>query len=401
MATVSASVRALFEGLKDNREPFLIDSGAGGELAAARVRILLLVILLGIQFVPGISAEARRVTLPLNIVALVLAVLFFYLAWRLPRPWMEGLASSAADVTLVSCGLAAFLLLDQPHAAVNSWTLFEVYFLAIACASLRYNPQACALTGLLAVAQYAGIVAYAAARWNLNDARFYPFRYGMFDWHTQALRMVLLGAAGLVSALIVLRVQRLRYLSDTDRLTGALNRRGFDQQLAAELSRARRHRRPFAVALLDIDGLRRVNTSAGHARGNAVLASVGALLRRSVRDGDAVGRFGGDEFALLLPETTTELVMGRLEGFCDAAARAGIIALTGKKETAAGVTLSIGVASWPDDGQQIEHVMATVTERLRAAKERGGGRIVGLPGTRSALPREDQASVDTGPPPAP
>src|SRR5439155_17418185 len=122
----------------------------------------------------------RAVTRPLTLVALVLAFLFYLLAWRQPRPWMEGFASSGVDVTLVSCGLAAFLLLDRPHVAVNGTTMFEVYFLVIGCASLRYNPQACAWTGLLAIGQYAALVFYAVGRWNLNDERYAPFRYGMF-----------------------------------------------------------------------------------------------------------------------------------------------------------------------------------------------------------------------------
>lgn len=387
-SSVTALRARMLAGLADQRAPLFIDSGAGGELLVARVRILLLVILLWIQLVPAVSVETRRVTLPLNVVALVLALLFYSLASRLPRPWMDGFASSAADVTLVSCGLSAFLLLDQPHAAVNNWTLFEVYFLATACASLRYNAQACALAGLLAVAEYAAIVAYAAARWNLNDARYVPFKYGMFDWHIQGLRLILLAAAGLVSALIVLRTQRLRHLSDTDRITGAATRPAFEQQLAAEASRGRRHGRPFAVALVGIDGLRRVNTTGGHAKGNAVLQSVASLLRRSVREADTVARFGGDEFALLLPETTAELVVGRLENFCEAAARAGIIPRGGRKDEATGVTLSIGVASWPDDGQQIDDVMATVNDRLRAATERGGSRIVGSPRVGSAVASE-------------
>ena len=77
-------------------DPVLVSLGASGELIVSRVRLLLLVVLLGIQFVPGISTETRRVTVPLNVVALVVAMLFYWLASRRPQPWMEGFASSAA-----------------------------------------------------------------------------------------------------------------------------------------------------------------------------------------------------------------------------------------------------------------------------------------------------------------
>lgn len=383
----------LRESIADRRDPVLLDLSASGELLVARVRVLLLCILLAIQLVPGNRDGARGVTLPLTIVALVVAVLFYFVASRRPRAWMEGFASSAVDVTLVSCGLAAFLLLDQPHTAVSSRTLFEVYFLAIGCASLRYNAQACAFTGLLAVGEYGALVLYAAARWNLNDARYAPFKEGMFDWNVQGARLILLGAAALVSAFIVLRAQGLRQLSGTDRLTGVANRRAFDERFAEETTRARRYRRPFAVALIDIDHFKGVNDRYGHARGDAVLRTVARILEGSLRKTDLVGRFGGDEFALLLPETTAELLEGRLEHLRHEVATT---AFDSGRELTGGplrLTLSIGVATWPDDGDAPHVVMASADARLYEAKRRGRNRIVG-PGLSASPPPAVQRDVE-------
>lgn len=369
----------LRESVADRRDPVFLDLSASGELLVARVRVLLLSILLAIQLIPGNRDGTRGVTLPLTIVALVVAILFYFVASRRPRAWMEGFASSAVDVTLVSCGLAAFLLLDQPHIAVSSRTLFEVYFLAIGCASLRYNAQACAFTGLLAVGEYGALVVYAAARWNLNDARYAPFKDGMFDWNVQGVRLILLGAAALVSALVVLRAQGLRLLSGTDRLTGVANRRAFDERLAEETTRARRYRRPFAIALIDIDDFKSVNDSHGHARGDAVLRTVARILDRSMRQTDLIARLGGDEFALLLPETTAELLRDRLEHLRHEVATT---AFGSGREPTRGplrVTLSIGVATWPDDGAEPHVVMASADARLYEAKRRGRNRIVGPP----------------------
>jgi len=370
-------VARIRESLADRRDPIFVDLGATGELAVARVRILLLCILLTIQILPGTTTEIRRVTLPLNIVALVIALLVHFLASRRPQPWLEGFGSSAADVTLVSCGLAAFLLLDQPHTAVNSGTLFELYFLAIGCASLRYNPQACALTGLLAVVQYGTIVVYTAGRWNLNDVRYAPFKLGMFDWSTQGMRLILLAGAALVSALIVLRAQSLRHLSTIDVLSGAATRRAFDERLQAEASRARRSYRPLTIALIDIDNFKQVNDTRGHATGDAVLRAVAGIFLHSLRPSDVVARFGGDEFALLLPETTAELVMDRLERLRAAVADAGVLPAGDRSGKPVQVTLSIGVANWPDDGPRIHLVLAAADARLYEAKRRGRNRIVG------------------------
>jgi len=374
------------EGLADRRDPMFAGLGASGELSVARVRILLLCVLLAIQLVPGTAADIRLVTLPLNVVALIVAFLFHLVASRRPQPWLEGFASSAADVTLVSCSLAAFLLLDQPHTAVNNGTLFELYFLAIGCASLRYNPQACALTGLLAVAQYGTIVVYAAARWNLNDARYAPFKLGMFDWSTQGMRLILIGGAALVSALIVLRAQGLRQMSTTDLLSGAASRRAFDERLEAEASRARRNCRPLTVALIDVDNFKRVNDTRGHATGDAVLRAVAAIFLRALRPSDMVARFGGDEFALLLPETSAELVMDRLERLRAEVAAARIRPSGDRSGKPVQVTLSIGVANWPDDGPLMPLVLAAADARLYEAKRRGRDRIMGP--AQHAGPRE-------------
>ena len=147
--------------------------------------------------------------LPLNGVALALALVFHFLALRVTKPWL-GLLSSGADVTLVSVGLTAFLLLDQPLTAVNSRSIFEVYFLAIGCASLRYNWRVCVLTGVLALCQYGAIVAYAVTHWNLADPRFAPYKAGVYDWNITGARFVLLAAAAVLSTFVVLRAQRLQ-----------------------------------------------------------------------------------------------------------------------------------------------------------------------------------------------
>jgi diguanylate cyclase (GGDEF)-like protein len=96
--------------------------------------------------------------------------------------------------------------------------------------------------------------------------------------------------------------RELAQASRTDPLTGALNRRGFEERLAAELDHARRHRRPATLVLLDLDRFKQVNDTSGHAAGDELLCWVVATLQQHVRRHDAVGRLGGDEFALILDE---------------------------------------------------------------------------------------------------
>lgn len=95
---------------------------------------------------------------------------------------------------------------------------------------------------------------------------------------------------------------QLRTLAYVDALTGLPNRRAFDDDLARETSRARRHGHVLSLAVLDVDGLKRTNDELGHDAGDSLLRAVGVVLRAALRNEDVAYRIGGDEFALLLPD---------------------------------------------------------------------------------------------------
>ncbi len=103
-----------------------------------------------------------------------------------------------------------------------------------------------------------------------------------------------------------LRAQEQLLLSGNDHKTGLLTYESFRRSAASEIARARRHARPLVAVMLDLDGMKSVNTQHGHLTGEVVLASIGAVLRGAMRTEDVVARFGGDEFCLLLPDTDLE-----------------------------------------------------------------------------------------------
>jgi diguanylate cyclase (GGDEF)-like protein len=118
------------------------------------------------------------------------------------------------------------------------------------------------------------------------------------------LIVALVGAAAAkASARAEEAVRELRRLATTDALTGLVNRRHFHQLLETEVARAERNCRPLSLALLDVDHFKRVNDQHGHPAGDAVLQAVAGLLSRAVRMGDVVARVGGEEFAVLMPDT--------------------------------------------------------------------------------------------------
>jgi diguanylate cyclase (GGDEF)-like protein len=354
------------------------EAGAEGEQLLARIRLLVLLVFLALLLLPAQEAALRQVALPPVLIGLALALAVYHLAGRRPGPWLA-FAGSAADVVLVTVALATFVAVETPHAALNGAALYEVYFLAIALAALRYDWRVCAVTGGLALVLYGALVGYAAWRWDLNDARFAPFRYGLFEWSGQAARLGLLAVATVVSAAVVRRARRLPPQVALDRLTGLPGRGAFEARAAEEMSRAGRYGRPLAVALAEVDGLGAVRGEHGPAGAEAALQAVAGVLLASVRRSDLAAHLGDGRFALVLPETTAEMVRSKLEHVRYRVAEARV--LVGRRRAhRLAVTVSIGVANWPDDGAGLPAVLERAGARLGEAAAAGGHRVVGPDG---------------------
>jgi diguanylate cyclase (GGDEF)-like protein len=354
--------------------PQLVDAAVGGERLVARLRLGLVLLALATVCVPGTDPTQRRMGLGISLVALALALLVHWAVTRRYRPWM-GLASCALDVTFVSAGLASFVWVGIPHLTVNSKVLFDVYFLALLLASLRYDWRLTALAGGLATVQYAGLALWVGSTYPLNAPSYAPYLLGTFSWPIQAGRVLLLLGAAVGTTAVVLRAQHLRRLSATDRLTGLWNRGAFEDRLGEEWSRARRHERPLSLAILDLDRFKDFNDTHGHAAGDAALRTLAEALRAAVRREDVVARWGGEEFVVLLPETQAHDALARIEDV--RRSLEGAVPLTTRTGRTFGITASAGVASWPGDGLEVDEVLAAADRRLYAAKQRGRNRVVG------------------------
>lgn len=356
----------------------LVDAGAAGEFVVSWIRLLVVGVLVVIPLVLLMADrgdETAPVSLGIGVVALAFAAGVYLLVHRrLYRPWL-GFVTSIADVTFISAVLVTLLVLDQPHAAVNSRIAYPLYFLAIAATALRYDARVCALAGLIATLEYAAVVAWADLRWQLNAMAWAPFTYGTFSWNVQYGRLVLLLMAGCISTVVVLRSQRLRRLAASDPLTGLINRGYFDERLEEEEIRARRYDRPLAVAMIDIDRFKQFNDTHGHANGDDALRTVASAIRGSIRRTDLVGRYGGEEFVVLFPETPPDAAVRKAEDIRQAVA-AVRIPLRGRDDVAH-VAVSIGVAGWPNDVRELDGVLERADRRLYEAKQTGRDRVVG------------------------
>jgi diguanylate cyclase (GGDEF)-like protein len=152
-----------------------------------------------------------------------------------------------------------------------------------------------------------------------------------------------------------------------DSLTGVLNYGAARAELAREVSRASRHRLEFSCCFLDLDGFKQINDLHGHLHGNTVLSRVAATLRSSMREFDILGRFGGDEFIVILPETDASSARAMAERLR--------LQVAGATSSVLPLTASIGVAAWAQ-GMTADGLLAAADEALAAAKNAGGGVVV-------------------------
>ena len=152
----------------------------------------------------------------------------------------------------------------------------------------------------------------------------------------------------------------------TDSLTGLLNRRGFDERLREEISRAQRTGVPLSIVLLDCDDLKRINDVHGHEHGDAALQALARALRDGKRISDVAGRLGGDEFGLILPDA---------DGASAAAAAERLRNALRSLDDDRLPTASFGIATCPEDGTSNASLMRAADRALYRAKHAGKDRL--------------------------
>jgi diguanylate cyclase (GGDEF)-like protein len=168
------------------------------------------------------------------------------------------------------------------------------------------------------------------------------------------------------------QADRLAELATTDALTGLANARFLETRLRQEVARADRYLEPLALLLIDLDGLKVINDRHGHAAGDRAIGHVGAAIRRELRTSDVGARWGGDEFALLAPDTDTHgarLLGERVRT---------LVASDPTLEWAISLTVSVGVAAWEPGAARPPAAAALMAEADRAlyrAKRAGRNRV--------------------------
>jgi diguanylate cyclase (GGDEF)-like protein len=174
-------------------------------------------------------------------------------------------------------------------------------------------------------------------------------------------------------ALANLRLREtLRNQSIRDPLTGLFNRRYTEETLSRELSRAARDKTPLSLLMLDVDHFKRFNDTFGHEIGDEVLKQIAVLLQRQTRGSDVASRLGGEELLVLLPGAALEAARSKAETIREAVSH---LAIRAQGKAIGPVTISIGVATYPEHGQDGEELMRSADTALYAAKRGGRDRV--------------------------
>jgi diguanylate cyclase (GGDEF)-like protein len=257
--------------------------------------------------------------------------------------------------------------LDEAATAVGGWVMRtgEMFLSADVSADrrlLRIDKDAVAAAVGLPLACRGGTVGALVA---IDRAR--SSREPRFDRATLAVLTAALepGALALDNAM---RVQRAEALSVTDDLTQLYNSRYLSQVLRRETKRASRSNRPLSLLVIDLDGFKSINDSHGHLYGSRALVEAASVIRASARETDIVARFGGDEFALVLPDTGSDGAMFVGERIREKIAAWSFLRSDGLNIS---LTVSVGVATLPDVASTAEQLIQAADEAMYEVKDRG------------------------------
>ena len=176
---------------------------------------------------------------------------------------------------------------------------------------------------------------------------------------------------------LISRNKELLQLASTDLLTGLLNRRAVMQMALTELRRAKRYQKDLAVLMLDIDHFKLINDQYGHASGDKVLRDFASLCQQSIRDTDLLGRYGGEEFILVLPEIDLQTAIASAERTRMAVGQHKFTLTDG---TILQLSCSIGIAMYLPQRDDLDKLLLRADQALYQAKRQGRNRCAVQPG---------------------
>jgi diguanylate cyclase (GGDEF)-like protein len=320
-------------------------------------------------------------------VALQAVTLYLHLWFRVwrhvrSRPAHRVVASTAAS--MLSCWAASFAV----HAtglgeltAAPPMSLRGTLIVLVAAAAFELVNLILAVTSIFLYTHERSVTDLLGT-WSDNALELVTLCFGGLTALSLAYQpfLVLLAFPPLIMLHRNVLLKQLEVAAATDEKTGLFNAFGWRDLASRELARAQRTRSACGVLMVDLDHFKRVNDTYGHLAGDSVLKEVGNLLRTEVRDYDVVGRFGGEEFAVLLPDITETQAIAIAERIRAAVTKLEVDVAIEDHQVAriSGLSVSIGVAVCPDSGTVVDRLLLAADTALYKAKNDGRNTVVSV-----------------------
>lgn len=330
----------------------------GVSRTVAEIEWLLLILVLLYQFFEGPPPDYRLA---------ITTGLFFYAAFVMSFRYANFYKDeSRVKIAIETFGMLVFITWVLWFTGKLHSPLANLYLLVIITSALTLGKLATMLETALIIACFVLLGEHTT-----SDSRFsLAYVSGLAG---QLAPMVLVAyITTMFSADIRYGLNQARLLSETDDLTGIYNMRGFSITVDRLFAQAARYKRPACMLMIDSDNLKQINDQYGHEAGNRMLKVVAKSIANELRNTDVLGRYGGDEFIVLLPETPPERAIEVAERI----RRAVETTPTEYEGERLLTSVSIGIACYPEDGRSIDAIQARADRAMYLAKNEGRNKVV-------------------------
>ena len=355
-------------------DELILEIGSFGEVLIAKARVFMCLCFLMFPIFTFFAATTREFWIATVVCTLALTHAIIIQRMSVSgkrRNWPKYLATFV-DTGLISLVLWFLAFSDEPTAALNTRVVEQLYLVVIFVTVLRGDYRQTILAGGLAAVNYSILIAYVMLFTDMAQAEaLQPMGYGTVSLADQLSRVLVILLVSVFSVMVIRRQIHLIHLSCLDPLTQLFNRNYLSMRAKSKAGK----KDTAAVMLMDLDFFKKINDVHGHPIGDKVLKLFAEKLQDMCLISDVICRYGGEEFLVIARDESGDSLLQRANQIrklmCEAHFKVG------RENEDIRLTVSIGVASIPEDGDNLDSIIKQADQRLLAAKNHGRNRVYG------------------------